>query len=548
MRTIQARVNTRLLSKASRLFTGTLEGRVIEILQNARRAGATEVHITNTDGIVTVQDNGRGIEDFSKLLDLGGSGWDDTFEASEDPAGVGIFCLAPREVTVRSNGWTATIREDGWTGARVEVKSESAPVTGTILEFRDEAWNSTVVDRNAVFCGLKVTVDGHACPRLPFTSSEAVHHPELGCQIEICKTQDLLPWHHSSKGHRFYHSNVLVDFHGQVVGLDYHPVSVQGLQFLVDMTGEPTGIRLMLPARTRLVENTAFEALKDALELEAYRFVQKQDEHSLPYKEYVRARELGITLPEAKPTFSVGALSVGDPPEPVEVSMPKDFPLAKSYRFDPDQPHGHDSDEANVHLLAALGKFETSFVPVEIRKCYDGYSWAKLPVVTRVEVSVGKELHQEWLWGGTLTCVDSIAVKAHTSHGQVFSSPVCLAVAPEPPRQAASWATDHVLVTPEAQERLCASEVWYHLGGWSDEGDTYDTQQSQFEEELDGFWMRLMGPDEQRRKQIVGALEGIQPAWDAVHISPDGKVRILFADGSDKILTPPTATLSNAAE
>ena len=117
MRTIQARVNTRLLAKASRLFTGTLEGRVIEILQNARRAGATEVHITNTDGIVTVGDNGRGIEDFSKLLDLGGSGWDGAYEAIEDPAGVGIFCLAPREVTIRSNGKMATIKENGWTGA-----------------------------------------------------------------------------------------------------------------------------------------------------------------------------------------------------------------------------------------------------------------------------------------------------------------------------------------------------------------------------------------------------------------------------------------------
>jgi len=30
------------------------------------------------------------------------------------------------------------------------------------------------------------------------------------------------------------------------------------LGFLVEMTGEPTGIRLMLPARTRLVENEAF--------------------------------------------------------------------------------------------------------------------------------------------------------------------------------------------------------------------------------------------------------------------------------------------------
>ena len=203
----------------------------------------------------------------------------------------------------------------------------------------------------------------------------------------------------------------------------------------------------MLPARTRVVENPAFEALKDALELEAYRFVQRQDGHSLPYKEYVRARELGITLPEAKPTFSVGLLSTGDPPEPVEVSMPKDLPLPKCYRFDPDQPDGHDSDEANVHLLAGLGKFDAPFMPVNIRTCYDGYSWAMLPLVTRVEVSVGKELHQEWLWGGTLTCVDSLAIKVHTSDGHMFSSPVCLAVAPEPPRNAASWATDHVLVT-----------------------------------------------------------------------------------------------------
>lgn len=69
MQTIQARVNPRLLTKASRLFTGTLQGRIIEILQNARRAGATKVEIINQDGHVTVQDNGSGIEDFSRLLE-----------------------------------------------------------------------------------------------------------------------------------------------------------------------------------------------------------------------------------------------------------------------------------------------------------------------------------------------------------------------------------------------------------------------------------------------------------------------------------------------
>ena len=41
MNSLTAKVNPRLLSKADRLFTGTLAGRIIEILQNARRAGAT---------------------------------------------------------------------------------------------------------------------------------------------------------------------------------------------------------------------------------------------------------------------------------------------------------------------------------------------------------------------------------------------------------------------------------------------------------------------------------------------------------------------------
>jgi hypothetical protein len=69
MTTIQATVNKRLLKKASRLFTGTLEGRIIEVLQNARRAGATHVTITNTPGTVTVRDNGGGVEDFAARHD-----------------------------------------------------------------------------------------------------------------------------------------------------------------------------------------------------------------------------------------------------------------------------------------------------------------------------------------------------------------------------------------------------------------------------------------------------------------------------------------------
>jgi len=351
METIQAKVNQRLLSKADRLFTGTLDGRIIEILQNSRRAGATEVTITNKDGLVTVRDNGCGIEDFSKLLDLGDSDWDPAMEEAEDPAGVGIFCLAPRKVTICSNAKKIVISRDGWTGKPIELERADDSGDGTVLTFADEPWELSKVQKHAVFSGLKVMVDGKSCPQQRFTSGRAVHRPELGCRIEVRQRDRLNEWHNHWRD-SYYCDPVLVNFHGQVVKFAYDPVS-ENLVFLVDMTGEPTGIRMMLPARTQLIENKALKALKAALEVEAYRFIQKRGTHKLPFEQYLRAAELGIKLPEAEPTFEVGTLS-GDAPEPIEVIKPKDFPLSRCYRINSKRIEDLETASANVHLLAAL--------------------------------------------------------------------------------------------------------------------------------------------------------------------------------------------------
>ena len=328
MQTIQAMVNPRLLSRANQLFTGTAEGRIIEVLQNARRAGATKVEITNRDGYVTVRDNGRGIEDFAKLLGFGGSGWEDALESSEDPAGMGLFCLAPREVTIRSNGKMVVISGGGWTGAPIEVQDDPDPVQGTVLRFEDETWIAVGVQSLARFSGMEVTVDGYYFPPAPFISNQASSHPALGCRIEVCEPQDPAAWRQSRSQDDYPSHNVLVNFHGQVVASYCHLVSEHNLHYLVDMTGEPTGIRMMLPARTRLVENEAFEDLKNALELEAFRYLRRRGDHRLPYREYARAKKLGVNLPEAKPTCSAGLLSGGDSPDPVGVVMPKD-PLSR---------------------------------------------------------------------------------------------------------------------------------------------------------------------------------------------------------------------------
>jgi hypothetical protein len=540
MQTIQAMVNPRLLTKANRLFTGTLQGRIIEILQNARRAGATKVVINNQNGVVSVRDNGSGVEDFARLLDLGGSGWDE-LEASEDPAGVGLFCLAPRRVVIRSQGKLAVIDGDGWSGTPVDVQVDPSPRPGTILEFEDEPWKMDVVEPNAVFTGLDVIVDNKRCARLPFVSQQASHCLELGCRIEVCESDALSSWHRSSPRGRYSLDNVLINFHGQVVSFDWHPVSEHRLHYLVELTGEPTSIRLMLPARTRVVENGAFTQLKDALQLEAFRYLLRRGHHRLPYSEYLYARRRGIELPEATPTFQVGVLSSCDAPEPVEVSKPEDWPLAKCYRLDPDRDGGAESDEANIHLLAALGTFDAPFIPVSIRNVYDGYSWAKLPTVEKVTVSVGKELQSSYVWSGKLTCVDFLTITVHTSDGKVFSSPVCMAIAP-PPNKDTRCLEEYVLVTPAAEQQLNSSEIWHHLGGWYDEGDTYDTQEYQFEQDLNHFWAKLRGPDENLRCRLLGATEGLGTDWKSVVIVRNGNVRIRYANKQVKTITRPKST------
>jgi len=542
--TIQATVNPRLLQKAGRLFTGTIEGRIIEVLQNARRAEATEVQITSADGLVTVRDNGRGIEEFQKLLDLGNSGWDDAIELSEDPAGVGLFSLAPRALTIRSQGKMLTIRDDGWTGSPVDIETDPLPIEGTELHFPDECWTPELVSACAVFSGLRVFVDGQECPRLPFVSDMAAQHSELGCLIEVCLYENLNQWHNRARREPSYSNNVFVNFHGQLVSFDYHPVGEHNLRYLVDLTGEPTGIRLMLPARTRLVENEALVMLKAALELEAYRFIERRGEHVLSYKEYLRAKELGITLPEAKPTYEIGLLASNELPDPVQVEAPKDFPLGRCYRFDPEQKKWEDNDFTNIHLLAALGSFETPFVPVDISSAYNGYSWAKLPTVDDVKVIKKKVIHEDWLWSGTLVCVESITITARTSDGRVFRSGVCMAVLP--PKGKHQWADASVYVTPEARQSLSSSEIWYHLGGWNDDGDTYDTQESSFSADLDRFWADVVGPDEHLRQLIVGAAGNIPDEWKDVAVTSNGTVTIQLKDGKKKTLKPSAAETPTA--
>lgn len=80
---------------------------ISELMQNARRAGATVVEfLADSDGLLVVRDNGGGIASFDKLLELSSSGWDDATQARENAFGEGFFSAlyAAERVRVSSRG------------------------------------------------------------------------------------------------------------------------------------------------------------------------------------------------------------------------------------------------------------------------------------------------------------------------------------------------------------------------------------------------------------------------------------------------------------
>ncbi len=98
-----------------------------------------------------------------------------------------------------------------------------------------------------------------------------------------------------------------------------------------------------------------------------------------------------------------------------------------------------------------------------------------------------------------------------------------------------------VYVTPQARDNpVCQGFLWDHLGGELDYGDTKDTQIEHFAEELERYWVPIVGLDEHLRTKIIDFLEDTRPEWRSVTVSSDGRMSIQSADGSKKIIRPPT--------
>lgn len=300
-KTITAKVSKNLLKKAPLLFNQTDKTLIHELLQNCRRAGATEVSITVTpsgEGArVTVSDNGDGIADPAELLNLGNSGWDDETKGLEAPAGMGFFslCHLPEGVEVRSGDWAVQIDARaflGDTGCDVVAAPQRA---GTSLSFFVPSLPGQIentIKTCLEFYPVRASLNGTEMPRKDFLAKATYVHPFQGGRIGVYTG-------------RISYFEDTINFYG--LSLTAHEAGLQVATYGIKVDVENTdALDLVLPARNKVVENRKLEDLRTTCRIAVYKHIDNSGgSHRLPFKLYAEARNLGIEIPEAKAELQV---------------------------------------------------------------------------------------------------------------------------------------------------------------------------------------------------------------------------------------------------
>ncbi|WP_278937923.1 ATP-binding protein [Pseudomonas helleri] len=156
---------------------------VSELLQNARRAGATGIEIDYNEATQTLQvcDNGTGIKHFQALLSIHQSGWDAELRDTEQAFGVGFSqCLYSARQCVVASGYQRIDFDCAAALAQqpIEVIETAAFVRGTCVELRGvelPGWQERI-ERLCVGFPLPVRLNGKALAR-PLALSELQTQP-----------------------------------------------------------------------------------------------------------------------------------------------------------------------------------------------------------------------------------------------------------------------------------------------------------------------------------------------------------------------------------
>lgn len=502
------------ITKVTRLFNNTAYDVICELFQNARRAGATIVAVTvitaSDATYLQVVDDGHGIADPASIVTLGRSGWSDDTRRAEDPAGMGVFSLAGRDVIIRSysrpdrQGWMAHIPASAWETSRpIAISSDPIPY-GTSLTVRmPEQWLTTIerdVATAARYFPVPVTFNGEPQEQHDWLA-DAVHvETWKGTRIGIRRVPAS---HYSSR-------DAALNFHGVTIPCRLpHLTEVdRGDHWIarVDIVNAPD-IQLVLPARKEVVENEGVSDLRTAVQCTLYRAIAAQGTHRLSFENWTEARDLGVLLSEAEPYLFTWAAPAADQYRNYETGVRTTDPAMVLM---PDQ-------EALVAIPAerAITKHNPFGGPlVDANDAFKGYSWYdKLARVETLEFAIIQGERQFTISEGVEApadaddgWVDAITLHATLSHAGAFVEVACDADVAFGPDQFSCNSVDETRVFVRRGSDLSAMDVadLFESAVFSanedSAADSYDTQQERFQRDA--------------AERIIGLLEGGDAALD----------------------------------
>ena len=323
-RTIRARIHESAVRRVTRTYAATLAEIFTELLQNARRAGATRVGISveravvedtdptaETQFSVTVSDDGAGIADPAVLLSFGENGWSDDLVRREDAAGFGFASLARRGCAVSTRPRSPD-RETP-TGWRVDLAPE---------HFLGEKAAEVRADNHAPFpCGTSISFVASEAPAAIRNAAEnaARHYPlpvvfhdrtggEPGTLEELPRRAFLdgavhaEPWRGLAFGvfrdRRHGYNDPDLNFFGLTLPVRLPAVeTVHGGIWTVraDVMDCPD-LELVLPARKEAVENGFLREMREAARLAVYRAMAADPDPRPAFEDWRRARAAGIDI------------------------------------------------------------------------------------------------------------------------------------------------------------------------------------------------------------------------------------------------------------
>lgn len=152
-----------LLRALSKTFTNSTTV-LSELLQNGRRAGATVINIQVTDEVIVVQDDGCGIEDFSVLLAVAKSGWEEAVKRNDAPYGIGFISalFSCTELGVMSKGMHLFASTDDLIDLKPVAVNESIDLD--VTEIRLHGYAGKIGSRMDVERSINRMVKGFPVP------------------------------------------------------------------------------------------------------------------------------------------------------------------------------------------------------------------------------------------------------------------------------------------------------------------------------------------------------------------------------------------------